>query len=90
MKVKILLASLALTLGASLAVPVRADEQIIPPTISKVWPAGMQRGRTATFTIDGRSLAGAKEVLFDAPGIRAQISDITVVPEKITGPRAGL
>jgi hypothetical protein len=90
MKIEILLATLALTLGASFTVPVRADEQIIPPTISKVWPVGMQRGRTATFTIDGRSLAGAKEVLFDSPGITAKISDITVVPEKITGPRAGV
>ena len=64
--------------------------QIIPPTISKVWPAGMQRGRTATFTIDGRSLAGAKDVVFDSPGITAKISGITEVPEKITGPRAGV
>jgi hypothetical protein len=76
--------------GLLLALAVQADEPIIPPTISKVWPAGMQRGRTVTFTIDGRSLEGAKDVIFDAAGMSAKISDIKEVPEKITGPRAGL
>ena len=90
MKVKILVTGLVFTLGGSLAVPLRADDPIIPPTISKVWPAGMQRGRTATFTIDGRSLSGAKDVVFDSPGITAKVSGITAVPEKISGPRAGV
>jgi hypothetical protein len=90
MKFKILLPELVLTLGASLALPMRGDDQIIPPSISKVWPAGMERGRTATFTIDGRSLSGARNVIFDSPGITARISGITIVPEKITGPRAGV
>jgi hypothetical protein len=76
--------------GLLLALAVRADEPIIPPIIAKVWPAGMQRGRTVTFTIDGRSLEGAKNVIFDAAGITAKISGITEVPEKITGPRAGV
>ena len=43
-----------------------------------------------TFTIDGRSLSGAKDVIFDAAGMTAKISDIKEVPEKITGPRAGV
>jgi hypothetical protein len=90
MKVKILVTGLVLTLGGSLALSLRADDQIIPPTITKVSPAGMQRGRTATFTIDGRSLSGAKDVVFDSPGITAKVSGITVVPEKISGPRAGV
>ena len=91
MKVKSLFTSgLMITFGRSLALPVYADEPIIPPSISKVWPAGMERGRTATFTIDGRSLSGAKDVIFDSPGITAKISGITMVPEKITGPRAGV
>ncbi|HEX4231541.1 MAG TPA: hypothetical protein VHZ07_22925 [Bryobacteraceae bacterium] len=91
MKVKTLLTTgLMLALGASLRLPVRAEEPIIPPSISKVWPAGMERGRTATFTIDGRNISDAKNVIFDAPGITAKISGITVVPEKITGPRAGV
>ena len=79
-----------LATGLLLALAVQADEPIIPPTISKVWPAGMQRGRTVTFTIDGRSLEGAKSVIFDAAGITAKISGITEVAEKITGPRAGV
>jgi len=72
------------------AVPLCADEPIIPPSISKVWPAGMERGTTATFTLDGRNLAEAKDVIFDAPGISGKVTDITDVPEKITGPRAGV
>ena len=90
MKVKILVTGLVLTLGASLALPLRANDQIIPPTISKIWPSGMQRGRTAIFRIDGRSLSGAKDVIFDSPGIRAKLSGIIAVPEKISGPRAGV
>lgn len=89
MKVKILM-GLALALAVVLALPVRADNQIIPPSISKVWPAGMERGRSATFKIDGRSLSGARSVVFDSAGLTAKISDITAVPEKITGPRAGV
>src|SRR5436853_7301797 len=89
MNVKILVTSLVLALPAW-QLPLRADDQIIPPTISKIWPAGMERGTTTTFTIDGRSLSGAKDVLFDSPGITAKISEITVVPEKITGPKAGV
>lgn len=77
-----------LAVGFAKASP--ADEPIIPPTISKVWPAGMERGTTATFTLDGRNLAGPKAVIFDAPGIRARVTDVTDVPEKITGPRAGV
>lgn len=89
MKAKMLVTSLVLALAAW-QVPLRADGQIIPPTISKVRPAGMERGTTTTFMIDGRSLSGAKNVLFDSPGITAKISEITVVPEKITGPKAGV
>lgn len=87
--------SLFCTLGAVLLAvfltqPLRADEPIIPPTISKVWPAGMERGTTATFTLDGRNLAGASDVIFDAPGITAHVTGVTDLPEKITGPRAGV
>ncbi len=90
MKLKIAVTGVVLTLGPLLALPLWAEDQIIPPNISKVWPAGMERGRTATFTIDGRSLSGAKDVIFDSEGITAKISEITVVPEKIAGPRAGV
>jgi hypothetical protein len=62
--------------------PLRADEPIIPPSLSKVWPVGMERGTTATFTLDGRNLSGAKAVIFDAPGITAKITQITDLPEE--------
>jgi hypothetical protein len=67
-----------------------ADEPIIPPSISKVWPAGMERGTTAMFTLDGRNLTGTRDVIFDAAGISGEVTDITDVPEKISGPRAGV
>lgn len=80
----------AVLLAGSTTRPLRADEPIIPPTISKVWPVGMERGTTATFALDGRNLAGARDVIFDAPGITGRVTEVTDVPEKITGPRAGI
>jgi hypothetical protein len=59
-----------------------AEEPIIPPSLAKIWPVGMERGTTATFTLDGRNLSGAKAVIFDAPGITAKISQITDLPEE--------
>ena len=78
------------SLVVAFSVPLRAEEPIIPPSISKVWPAGMERGTTATFTLDGRNLADAKDVIFDVLGISGKVTDITDVPEKISGPRAGV
>jgi len=49
----------------------------------------MERGKTVTFTIDGRSLSDASEVIFDTSGLSGKITGITDIPEKITGPRAG-
>jgi hypothetical protein len=65
-----------------IALPLCAEEPIIPPSLSKIWPVGMERGSTATFTLDGRNLSGAKAVIFDAPGITAKISQITDLPEE--------
>ena len=42
------------------ALPLVAQQPTIPPTISRVWPAGMERGKTATFTLDGRNLTDSK------------------------------
>lgn len=74
-----------------LALPILAfpSEPIIPPTVSSISPAGMQRGTTATFAVEGRNLAGATEVVFDAPGITGKVTEIADVPEKISGPKAG-
>jgi hypothetical protein len=62
------------------ALPLCAEEPIIPPSLAKIWPVGMERGTTATFTLDGRNLSGAKAVIFNAPGITAKISQITDLP----------
>src|ERR1700682_4364931 len=90
MKTKILVTAIVIIFGASGVAHSAADEPIIPPSISKVWPAGMERGTTSTFTIDGRNLSDARQVIFDAPGIAGKVMQITDVPEKITGPRAGV
>jgi hypothetical protein len=76
----------SLVLGLTLCVCAQAP--MIPPTIAKISPAGMERGETAAFTIDGRSLSGATEVIFDTPGLSGKVTAITDIPEKITGPRA--
>jgi hypothetical protein len=70
--------------------PARSNGPIIPPTISKVWPVGMERGKTVIFTIEGRSLDGAQKVLFDAPGLEAKVQSVIQEQEEIQGPRAGL
>jgi hypothetical protein len=59
-----------------------SQEPIIPPAISTVWPVGMRRGTSETLTIEGRNLAGAKEVLFDNAGLTARVVSVVDVPEK--------
>ena len=90
MKTKTFFSGVILLIGLAFVLPLCADEPIIPPSISKVWPAGMERGTTATFTLDGRNLSDARDVIFDTPGFTAKLTQITEVPEKITGPRAGV
>src|SRR5208337_4807429 len=85
-----LFALILFSLGAAFAAPLVAGEPIIPPEISKVWPVGMQRGTTATFTLDGRNLSDIKAVIFDAPGITAKVVQIADVPEKAAIARAGV
>ena len=72
-----------------LALYAGAEAPMIPPSIAGIYPAGVERGETVTFNIDGRSLSGANEVIFDAPGLSGKVTGITDIPEKITGPRAG-
>jgi hypothetical protein len=78
-----------LLLGFASSTPTQAEGPLIPPSIAKISPAGMKRGSTATFTLEGRSLSEATAVIFDAPGLSGKVTEITDVPEKITGPRAG-
>ncbi len=77
-------------LALVLSIPLFGEGPRIPPSVAKITPAGMQRGNTVTFSIEGRSLADATEVIFDSPGLSAKISQITDVAEQITGPRAGV
>ncbi|WP_263351083.1 PPC domain-containing protein [Acidicapsa acidisoli] len=49
----------------------------------------MKRGTTAIFGVEGRNLSDATQVIFDAPGLSAKLTQITDVPEQITPPRAG-
>jgi hypothetical protein len=78
--------------AAFLALPqlLSAAEPIIPPTLSRISPAGMQRGTTATFKLEGRSLIAARDLLFDAPGITAKILGVSVLQEEIKAARPGV
>jgi hypothetical protein len=76
-----------ITLGFALSSS--ASEPIIPPTISSIAPAGMERGTKKTFSVEGRNLAGATEVIFDAPGLTGSLVEVVDLPEMITGPKAG-
>jgi hypothetical protein len=67
----------------------RADEPIIPPSITKISPAGMERGKTVTFTIEGRNLSDATDVVFDAAGMSGKVSGVTDVAEEVRKARAG-
>ncbi|MGH9342401.1 MAG: hypothetical protein ACRD19_01355, partial [Terriglobia bacterium] len=55
---------------------------LIPPTIATIQPAGIRRGTTQMFTIEGRNLAEIEHVLFDSPGLRARVASVVDVPEK--------
>src|SRR5579859_275306 len=90
MKFKGLFLGVIALMGTTFALALRAEEPIIPPSVYSVRPAGIERGTTATFTLDGRNLSGASGVIFDAPGITGKFTQIVDVPEKITGPRAGV
>jgi hypothetical protein len=78
-----------LVLGFSPAPFSCAEEPMIPPSVASISPAGMERGNTASFTIEGRNLSGATDVIFDAPGISGKVTKIADVPEQIKAPRAG-
>jgi hypothetical protein len=89
MRTRILFFATYFALGTACALPLCAEEPIIPPSISRISPAGMERGTTTTFTVEGRNLSDASTVIFDVPGVSAKLTEITDVLEKITGPRAG-
>jgi hypothetical protein len=79
------------------SLPVRAGEAdtgrsqpVIPPTVSSVRPAGLQRGTTKTFTVEGRNLAGANFILFDDHGISAKVGQVIDLPEETRKARPGV
>jgi len=88
-KARNLLLIAGLVLGCSPALLWCAEEPMIPPSVASISPAGLERGSTASFTIEGRNLSGATEVIFDAPGISGKVTQIADVPEQIKAPRAG-
>ena len=69
--------------------PLSAQQPTIPPTINSVWPKGLERGATATFTVEGRNLTGAK-VLFDSPGINGKVLSVADLPEEKRVARPGV
>jgi hypothetical protein len=88
-----LLSFSSLALGMMFALALHAEEPlhlpIIPPSVSRITPVGMERGKTAIFIIEGRNLSEATEVFFDASGMSGKVTQVTDVAEKIAAPRAG-
>src|ERR1700733_6558902 len=89
MRTRALFFAMSFSLGMLSVLSLFAEEPIIPPRITKISPAGMELGSTAIFTVEGRNLSDAKAVIFDVPGVSGKLTEITDLPEKITGPRAG-
>jgi hypothetical protein len=54
--------------------PSPARAQTRPPVLTSLTPYGIQRGTTATFTVDGANLMGADAVIFTDAGLSAQIA----------------
>src|SRR3984957_14841439 len=79
-KMKLLHCVSALMVALPSVLPLRAEDPVIPPSLAKIWPVGMERGGTATFTLEGRNLSGATAVIFDGPGITAKVSQIADLP----------
>ena len=55
-------------------VAAEAMAQTRPAALTSLTPYGIQRGTTATFTVDGANLMGADTVIFSDPGLSAQIT----------------
>ncbi len=68
----------------------RAQMPTIPPTVTRVSPPGLRRGSTAVLTLEGRSLAGAQAVLFDASGLTGKFLEVKDLPEEAKRPRPGV
>jgi len=56
--------------------------QTTPPTVSFTSPAGMQRGTSGVFLIEGTGLAGASEIVFSEPGLSGKILEVGEVPQE--------
>jgi hypothetical protein len=56
---------------ACVAAPVVAQTR--PPVLFSVRPYGIQRGTTATFTVEGANIASADRVIFSTPGLTATL-----------------
>ncbi len=62
----------------------------IPPAITRVTPPGMRRGSSVVLMIEGRSLAGAQSVLFDAAGLTGTILSVKDLAEEVRPIRIGV
>src|SRR5712692_1747391 len=72
------------------ALTLLAQLPTMPPSVNRVSPPGLKRGSTVVLTLEGRSLAGARAVLFDAPGISAKVLGIRDLPEEARVIRPGV
>lgn len=65
-----------------------AQAQTAPPAVTFFTPRGMERGTTATVTIEGINLGGASQIIFSDPRVTGKILSNTEFPkEKIVIPK---
>jgi pre-peptidase len=67
------LLSLGITCSSLLA-------QTTPPTVNFTSPAGMQRGTSGIFLIEGTGFENASEIVFSEPGLTGKILEVGEVP----------
>src|SRR5438093_832514 len=61
--------------------PQGVSAQTTPPTVTFTTPAGIQRGTTGTFVIEGTDLAGTTGMVFSEPGLTGKILSVSEVPQ---------
>src|SRR5437868_4063070 len=70
---------------AALLLGPRTQAQTSYPMVTRVYPAAVQRGRTADVTIAAvQDLSGASGLLFEGSGLTAEVSDAGSAPPPAT------
>ena len=78
---KILTAAILTGLALAQSPDSPTGPRMTPPTLASVKPLGAARGMTVEMTVEGLNLAGATQVYFSEPGIKAKIVRVKELPD---------